>query len=142
MTTVEDEGTQLGPDMVHCKVALFVKPEMVEVARVALAITGQVPEMQVHMPVPKVGTEPASVVEVVHPMSRFDPAKDGDTAEYCVMMTSAVDGNAHVGTDIVHRSTTVPEIPVTVLVGTFGEVIVAIPYTTLHVPVPEAGVLP
>ena len=51
---------------------------------------------------------------------------------------------AQAGLLIVHRNVTLAPIvkPVTVLVGLLAVVIVAVPDTTLHAPVPVAGVLP
>ena len=60
-----------------------------------------------------------------------------------VITTSSVEA-AQGAFVIVQRRVAVPLManPVTPEVGEFGEVIVAVPETTLHVPVPTAGVLP
>ena len=56
-------------------------------------------------------------------------------------MTSSVE-TGHTPLEIVHRKVTlVPAVtPVTVVVGEEGAVIVAVPLTILHVPVPVTGV--
>ena len=60
-----------------------------------------------------------------------------------VITTSSVEG-VQGELDIVHRRVAVPGTakPVTPEVGELGVVIVAVPETTLHVPVPTVGVFP
>lgn len=59
-----------------------------------------------------------------------------------MIVTSDVEGEAQPTRLIVHLRVVTPEIPVTVLVAKEGSVIVAVPLTTDHTPVPEVGVLP
>ena len=58
-----------------------------------------------------------------------------------VITTSSVEG-VQGGLEIVHRKMAVPPKPVTPEVGEVRVVMVAVPDTTLHAPVPTVGVLP
>lgn len=133
------EETHEGPATVHCK---FTIPEMFVSCNVeALGFTiVAVPLRMVQVPVPYMGVTAKTAVAVAQPIS-IPAVKAGETAAYCVTVTlELLEG--HPDFDTVHCKTTTPLTPVIVLVGEDGVVIVAVPFTKVHRPVPDEGTFP
>jgi hypothetical protein len=100
-----------------------------------------VPEITDHIPVPKSGVFPASVV-VDPQMNWSGPASAVVRLWELVMITSSLDAVQPLAL-IVHRSVLLPApIPVTPEAGEEGFVIVAVPEINDHIPVPNEGVFP
>ena len=117
-----------------------VTPVTVVVAEDAVVIVA-VPDTTLHAPVPVTGVFAAIVkVDVLHCVIS-EPAADVVGAASLVMVISSVD--VQVPFVIVQRNVAdVPAVtPVTVVVTEDDVVIVAVPDTTLHDPVPVTGVL-
>jgi hypothetical protein len=144
ITTSSDEVGQIPFVIVQRSVAEppITKPVTPEVAEAGVVIVA-IPETTVHKPVPIAGALPASVAVVI--LQRFwsGPALAVVGAWSILSITSSL-LLPQPPLDIVHRNVTlVPnDKPVTVEVGEAGVVIVAIPATTVHVPLPTPGVLP
>jgi hypothetical protein len=118
-----------------------VTPVTPEVADEGVVIVA-VPVTTLQAPVPELGALPASVKEVLLQFTRSEPAAATVAAASFVSTTSSED--EQVPLVIVQRNVAgVPAVtPVTPDVGDDGVVIVAVPLTTLHTPVPEEAVLP
>ena len=100
-----------------------------------------VPEISVHMPVPVTGEFPAMVVVESH-SAWSGPAAAVVGSGSRVIVTSSTD-EGQVPFAIVQRKTFAPTLkPVTPELGEFGDVTVPVPETSVHVPVPIAGVFP
>jgi hypothetical protein len=115
-----------------------VTPEVAELGVVIVAV----PLTTLHAPVPEVAALPANVKEVLLHCVWSLPALATVAAAWFVSTTSSED--VQVPFVIVQRSVAgVPAVtPVTPDVAEDGVVIVAVPLTTLHAPVPEVAVLP
>jgi hypothetical protein len=129
--------------IVHLSVALVPTgtPVTVEVADDGVVIVA-VPLTTLHTPVPVEAAFPASVKDPLLQFARSVPAAAiVAAASFVNTMVSAVEQVPFV---IVHASVAeVPAVkPVTPEVGEDGVVIVAVPLTTLHTPVPVVAVLP
>ena len=114
------------------------------VGLVGEVIVPPVPLIMLHAPVPITGVLPASVVEVIPHIEEpvwSGPALDIVGACWNVILTSLVDA-AQGALLIIHRNLyDVPGIPVKVLVGLVGVVIMPpVPLIMLHAPVPTTGV--
>lgn len=140
MTTWLVDGVHDGAETVHWSVVVPLTPLRVVVGKFGLVIVA-VPLTTVHVPVPCVTTLPAIVAVVPHPMSWAGPAFAVLTEENWVSVTCDVDA-AQAGPTMVHCSTAVPDTDVTVEVARVGDVIVAVPLTTLQSPTPLVGTLP
>jgi hypothetical protein len=128
--------------IVHLNVAdePEAKPVTVVLFKAALVIVAE-PDCNVHSPVPVTGTLPANVkLELLH-WSMSVPATATVTAASLVKITTLE--LVHVPFVIVQRNVAlVPEgTPVTVVTGDVKSVIVAVPLTKVHPPVPTKGVL-
>lgn len=144
--TVLELGVQVPLEIVHFKV--YVTPG--EPLKPLLLLEGVTitpkpsvlpPAAKLHNPVPTTGALPASVA-VPHTLAWFEPAVAVVGRSKTVIVTSSVEA-VQVPLAIVQRKVTAPLTnPVTPEVGEFAEVIVAVPDTTVQVPVPDAGVLP
>jgi hypothetical protein len=142
-TTSSVDGIQGLFEIVHLKVALVpagtpVTPEVGEDGVVIVAV----PLTTLHAPVPTVAVLPASVNELVLHFTWSAPALAVVGDALLVRITSSVDMQApfvivHLKVGLVPAGT-----PVTPEVGKEGVVIVAVPLTTLHTPVPIEGGLP
>ena len=130
--------------MVHLSVAVLpaVMPVTVVVLDVGVVIVA-VPETTDHAPVPVVGLLPAIVNEAVLHWLMSTPAFAVVGVAELVRMTSLVEA-VQVPLLMVHlRVAVLPAvIPVTVVVAEDVVVIVAVPETTDHAPVPVVGALP
>ena len=130
--------------IVHRKVVLAptVKPVTVVLGELILVIV-PVPLTTLHVPTPLVAVLPDKVPVVV--LHRFwsVPALAAVAGVAIVIVTSSV-LDVHAPLLIVQRNTVVlpTVIPVTVVVGLVAVVIVHVPLTTLHAPVPLTAVLP
>ena len=114
-----------------------VIPEFAALGEVIVAV----PETNVHDPVPAVGVLPASVAAAAHTVWSA-PALAIVVLPFLVITTSSEDAT-HGALDIVHLKVTEPVIkPVTVEEGELGEVMVPIPKTLVHNPIPVEGVFP
>ena len=115
-----------------------VTPDVGEEGVVIVAV----PLTTLQTPVPTLALLPASVKDPLLQFTRSLPAEATVAVAWFVSTTSSVE--VHVPLVVVQRSVTfVPAgIPVTVEVGEEGVVIVAVPLTKLHTPVPVVGVLP
>lgn len=115
-----------------------VTPEVGEEGVVIVAV----PLTTLQAPVPVVAVLPANVKEVLLQLTISEPALATVAAAWFVKTTSSVD--EQVPFVIVQRK--VAEVPAVTAVipevGDEGEVIVAVPLTTLHAPVPVVAVLP
>ena len=128
---------------VHRRVTVPVtSPVSPDVGELGVVIV-PVPETTVHKPVPTLGVFPARVAVVVLHKFWSGPASALTEPALTVNTTSSVD-EAQGGLLIVQRKVTVvPALrPVTPEVGELGVVIVPVPETTVHCPVPTVGVLP
>jgi hypothetical protein len=115
-------------------------PVMVVVGEVGVVIV-PVPLISVHVPVPTVGEFPA-IVKLVLQLTCVGPAFEVVGAAIPVIVTVDVEG-VQGGFEIVHSKTFGPTPnPVTPDVGEVGVVIVPVPLTNVHNPVPTVGVLP
>ncbi len=116
------------------------KPVTPVVLLVAEVIT-PVPDTNVQLPVPIAGRFPLKVAVVAHTVW-FTPAIAGVGLASCC--TETVDDElGHTPLPIVHWNTFAPTPnPVTALLFTRGEVTDDGPLSTLHVPVPIAGIFP
>jgi hypothetical protein len=141
MTTSSVDGVQPEPLIVHLKVTEpTTKPVTPDVGLVGV-VTVAAPVTTVHAPVPLVGVLPASVAVAAH-TDWSGPAADAVKPPLTVMTTSSVD-EVHDPLAIVHLNVFAPTPnPVTPDVALPGVVIVAVPDTTVHVPVPLVAVLP
>jgi hypothetical protein len=117
-------------------------PVIVVVADVGV-VTVAVPLTTLHTPVPTVGTLPAIVNVPLLQLIRSAPAAAGVGSAVLVIVSSSVD-TGQMPLEIVQRNVAlVPAgTPVMVVVADVGVVIVAVPLTTLHTPVPIVGTLP
>ena len=131
-------------EMVHLKVAEdpITSPVTPDVGDEGV-VTVAVPDTTDHVPVPTAGVLPANVVVVV--LQRFwsEPAAVKVGNSYTVITTSSEEP-VHEPFEIVHLIVTEDPItsPVTLEAGDEGVVIVAVPETTDHIPVPAVGVFP
>jgi hypothetical protein len=142
VTLLADEHAPLV--IVHVNVAVVptgtpVTPDVGEDAVVIVAV----PIVTVHKPVPTDGVLPASVKLPLLQLLRFVPAFEIVAGALLVNITSSKDA-VHGLFEIVHLNVAlVPAgTPVTADVGDVLVVIVAVPVTTVHNPVPIAGVFP
>jgi hypothetical protein len=141
MVEVEFKQTPLA--ILHCKTVVPAdNPVIVDIGLFG-EVTTPLPEMILHVPTPTVGVLPANVVLplLTHMVC--------ETPALAIVGTSStfmfVVANEDVQTPllIIHCKVVVPTlIPVMVVVGELGEVIVPLPATILQVPVPTNGVLP
>jgi hypothetical protein len=141
IVTLEEEEEQGALEIVHWKtLAPTLNPVTPEFGDEGVVIV-PVPETKVHKPVPVVGVLPASVA-VVPQMVWFRPALETVGAPTPVMVT--VDEEDVQGELLmVHWKTLAPiPNPVTPEVGEEGVVIVPVPETRVHKPVPVVGVFP
>ena len=141
MVTVEVDGEQGGLTMLHMNTfAPTPNPVTPDVGEEGVVIV-PAPLTNVHVPVPVVGAFPANVA-VVPQIDWFDPAAEvvgPPVLNIVTVSVLAVQG----GFAMVHMNTLAPEtVPVIVLLGEPGAVIVPEPLTSVHVPVPVAGVFP
>jgi hypothetical protein len=141
MTTSSMEGVQPAPLIVHLKVAVpAISPVTPDVGLAGVVMVA-VPVTTVHAPVPLVGVLPARVAVAAHTVWSA-PALEAVSPPLTLMITSSVD-DVQGELLIVHLKVLAPTPnPVTPEVALVGVVIVAVPVTTLQVPVPAAGVLP
>ena len=128
--------------IVHRSVALVPAGTPVTVVdSLAGVVIVAVPEISVHKPVPGAAAFAVIVKFDVLQLSLSKPAFAVGAGAVFVKMMSLV-SSVHVGPLLtVHRSVAlVPAvIPVTVVLARDGLVIVAVPATTLHIPVPFTG---
>jgi hypothetical protein len=141
ITTSSVDGVHPAPLIVHLNVfAPRPNPVTPDVGLVGVVIVA-VPDTTVQAPVPLVGVLPANVAVVAH-TAWSGPAFDAVKPPLTVMITSSVD-EVHDPLAIVHLNVFAPTPnPVRPDVGLVGVVIVAVPDTTVHVPVPLVAVLP
>ena len=100
-----------------------------------------VPLISVHVPLPTVGVLPPSVAVVAHTVWLV-PASATVGLASTVMVTSSKE-SAQTPLEMVHLNTFAPSPnPVTPLVGEPGVVMVPVPFTSVHVPLPTVGALP
>ena len=130
--------------IVHLKVAdaPTVNPVTPELADAGVVIVAA-PETKLQLPVPTAGVLPAKVAEVTLHKPWSGPALDVVAGEATLIITSSND-DAQAPLLMVHLNVALEPIvkPVKPDVGDDGVVIVAVPATTLQLPVPTAGVLP
>ena len=117
-------------------------PVTVDVGEDGVVIVA-IPDTTDQLPLPTVGVLPESVVLVTLQRLILLPALAAVGGSAMVITTSSVDA-PQAGLEMLQRKVTeVPTVkPVTVEVGDPGVVIVPVPDTTLHDPVPITGVLP
>ena len=114
-----------------------VMPEFAALGEVIVAV----PETNVHDPVPAVGVLPARVAVVAHTVWSI-LALAIVVLPFLVITISSEDAT-HGALDIVHLKVTEPVIkPVIPEEGELGEVMVPIPKTLVHNPVPVEGIFP
>ena len=114
-----------------------VMPEFAALGEVIVAV----PETNVHDPVPAVGVLPARVAVAAHTVWSA-PALAIVVLPFLVITISSEDAT-HGALDIVHLKVTEPVIkPVIPEEGELGEVMVPIPKTLVHNPVPVEGIFP
>jgi hypothetical protein len=139
VNTTSSVVVQLPLVIVHLKVAVPIATVTPEVGLAGVAIMA-VPETIVHTPVPVPGLLPARVKAAVLQRLWSTPA----TACIFLLLVSTtvvVDG-VHVPFEMVHDNVAVlPANTKMVDVGLAGVVIVAVPETTAHTPVPTVGAL-
>jgi len=144
MITSSEEEAQTPLVMVHRRVAEAptVKPVIPEVGEEGVVIVA-VPANTVQVPVPTAGVFPAKVAVVTLHKFWLGPAS-ATVGGVATLMTTSSKEAAQAGLVMVQRNVTeAPTVkPVTPEVGEEGEVMVAVPANTVHVPVPTAGVLP
>ncbi len=128
-------------EIVHTKVALpVVKPLTPDNGSFGSVIVA-VPDTTLHTPVPTVGVLPARVVTATLHKAWSGPDTDTVGNSRIVITISSV-LLAQPGAEIVQRKVALaPTVkPVTPDNGSVGVVIVAVPDTTLHTPVPDVAV--
>lgn len=141
-SSVEEAHTPLLTVHLSTLLEPTVKPVNPLVALPAV-VTDALPEVTVQAPVPTVGVLPAKVAVVMLHKPWSVPALEVVGRASIWMLTSSVE-TAQNPLLIVHRKTVVaPTVkPVTVELGSFAELMLPLPLTTVHVPVPTVGVLP
>ena len=98
------------------------------------------PERTVHVPIPTNGIFPFNVEIDVHIVESF-PAIAG-VANVLTVTTMVSNVGTHVPFEMVQRNSFIPILkPVIVVVGKVGFVIIPVPETIVHKPVPTIGVL-
>jgi hypothetical protein len=136
------EGVHAPLEIVHLNIeeVPMVSPVTPEFGEEGV-VTEAEPDTTDHAPVPEPGVLAAIVVVVVLHSVWFVPAFDAVGVGELTIITSEVVG-VHAPLDIVHLNVDEPPIvsPVTPVAGSEESVIVAVPETTLHAPVPIAGV--
>jgi hypothetical protein len=130
-----------GFEMVHAKIFIpIANPVMVVFSILGLVII-PVPEINVQYPVPTVGVLAAIVVvgDAIQSVC-VGPAFDTEGISFTIKATVAVEAK-HGGFEIVHAKTFVPNPkPVIVVFSIVGFVIIPLPETKVHIPVPTVGV--
>jgi hypothetical protein len=141
MTTSSVDAVHPAPLIVHLKVfAPTPKPVTPDIALVGVVMVA-VPVTTVHAPVPLVGVLPARVAVAAHTVWSA-PALEAVSPPLTLMITSSVE-DVQGELLIVHLKVLAPTPnPVTPEVALDGVVIVAVPETTVQVPVPLVAVLP
>ena len=139
-TVAEDVQTPLVTVQRRTAVVPTGTPVTVDVGDVGVVIIA-VPLTTVHKPEPGAGLLPASVNEPLLQFVWFGPAAATTNRSFLnetvaeEVQTPLV--TVHLNTAVVPAGT-----PVTVVVGEVGVVMVAVPLTSVHKPVPGAGLLP
>ncbi len=130
-------------EIVHTKVALPTLNPLTPDNGLFGSVIVAAPDTTLHNPVPTVGVLPANVVTATLHKAWSGPDTDTVGNSRIVMIMSSVEG-AQVPFVIVHLNVTLAPIvkPVTPDNGSTGSVIVAVPETTVHKPVPAVGAFP
>jgi hypothetical protein len=143
VTELEDDG-QNPLEIVHSKVAEppMDKPVTSDVGSDASVIVA-LPEVTDHIPVPTVGVFPVKVVVVTLHKFWFPPLLDTvGGSELKTVISSNESGQVPLAI-VQRRVTSVPGVrPVIGVFSSFISVIVAVPLSTVHVPVPTIAVFP
>lgn len=132
---------QPGAEMVHLRVAVapMVNPLTADVGDVGVVIVA-VPDTTDQTPVPEAGALPLSVVLVILHKFWSDPAAAAVMVLLILITTVSVEAVQGELLMVHTKVTEVPAVkPVTVEVGDEGVVMVAVPETIDHTPVPKAG---